>query len=84
MSAASNATSGIVYCLHHFIPNSIFYDPKKRRSQREDFTPGTKDDGVSDWYCIAGTFTFIRLLQERITMRFFGFDRPWIHREVLD
>jgi hypothetical protein len=23
-------------------------------------------------------------LQERITMRFFGFDRPWIHREVLD
>jgi hypothetical protein len=83
MSAASNATSGIVYYIHHFIPNGIFYDPNKRRSQREDFTPGTKDDGLSKWYCIAGTFTFIRLLQERITMRFFGFDRPWIHREVL-
>ena len=39
--AASDATSDIMDYSHHIIPNSNFYDPKKRRSQRDAFTPAT-------------------------------------------
>jgi hypothetical protein len=40
-SAASDATSDIIDYCHHLIPNSNFYDPNKRCSQREAFTPAT-------------------------------------------